>query len=153
MRRPLAELVASGAVAATLLASTVIALSADRWPDSSPSPAAPPPTAPASRPADSPTEYGRTLFLAKGCNGCHMRAGQPGVIPVGPDLTDLARVAGTRRPGLPAEEYVRESLRNPQAFVAPGYSGGTVGQLPPLPLRDAEVDTLTAFLLTPAARP
>lgn len=86
---------------------------------------------------------GRTLFQAKGCAGCHALAGVSSRT-VGPDLTDLAERAGARRPGYSSEAYVRESIREPQAFKAPGY-GST--EMPILPVMDQELETLVAFLL------
>jgi cytochrome c oxidase subunit 2 len=93
--------------------------------------------------------------LAKGCVACHTVAGVPGGNRIGPDLTGMAAAAGARKPGMDAEAYVRESLVQPQAFVVPGYggSGNSPGnpQMPVLPLTEADVDALVAFLLAPGA--
>jgi hypothetical protein len=62
-----------------------------------------------------------------------------------PELSALPQVAGTRRPGLSAEAYVRESIRQPRAFRVPGF---TDIEMPTLPLTDQELDTLVDFLLT-----
>lgn len=93
-----------------------------------------------------PAAEGRVLFLAKGCNACHALEGFPGRSAVGPDLSGLAAVADSRRPGMSAEAYVRESIREPQAFIAPGF-GGRFVEMPALPLTDAEVEALVSFLL------
>lgn len=146
MQRRLVDLVGSGVLALALLGATALVYSGD---GGIAAPSATTATAPAAAPTAerSAVETGRALFLAKGCNGCHVMAGAPGTMPFAPDLTGLAAVAGTRRPGLSAEEYVRESLLDPQAFLVPGYSGQNVGQMPRLPLSDAEVDALTTVLL------
>lgn len=89
---------------------------------------------------------GENLFQAKGCNACHALAGLPGRMPVGPDLTALGARAATSRPGLSAEEYVRESITDPRAFFALGPSGT---QMPVIPLSELELDALVAFLLEP----
>lgn len=86
---------------------------------------------------------GRSLFQAKGCVGCHQR-GDLGQFQIGPDLTGLASWAGTRVEGLGAEEYVRQSMRQPQAYLVSGYQGI---EMPTLTLTDAEVDALVEFLL------
>ena len=86
---------------------------------------------------------GRTVFLTKGCTGCHSRSGEPGEAAVGPDLTDLAARAGSRIPGLEAEEYVRQSLLEPQAFLVEGYSE----EMPTLALSSNEIELLIEFLL------
>jgi len=88
------------------------------------------------------TVEGQTVFLTKGCTGCHARAGvSEGFI--GPDLTDLADRAGDRVDGLTADEYVRQSVLEPQAYIVSGYGG----QMPVLPVDAAELDALVEFLL------
>jgi mono/diheme cytochrome c family protein len=86
---------------------------------------------------------GQTVFLTKGCTGCHTRAGvSEGFI--GPDLTDLADRAGDRVDGLTADEYVRQSVLEPQAYIVSGYGG----QMPVLPVDAPELDALVEFLLS-----
>lgn len=78
---------------------------------------------------------GRSLFLAKGCAGCHQR-GDLGQLQIGPNLTGLGERA--------TEEYVRQSIRDPQAFLVEGYQSI---DMPTLRLTDAELDVLVEFLL------
>ena len=86
---------------------------------------------------------GETVFLTKGCTGCHSRAGvSEGFI--GPDLTALADRAGDRVDGLSAEEYVRQSVLDPRAYVVSGYDP----VMPVLPVDIAELDALVEFLLS-----
>ncbi|HEX9762151.1 MAG TPA: hypothetical protein VGA97_03530, partial [Acidimicrobiia bacterium] len=66
---------------------------------------------------------------------------------IGPDLTRVEAVAGSRVDGLSAEEYIRQSLREPQAFVVSGFGP----QMPTLSLSDAEVEALVELLVEPAA--
>jgi mono/diheme cytochrome c family protein len=64
----------------------------------------------------------RSLFLSKGCGACHTIdaiAAARGVI--GPNLNNLGQVAGTRKPGMDAKAYIRESILQPAAFLSPGY--------------------------------
>ncbi len=86
---------------------------------------------------------GRSLFQAKGCVGCHQR-GDLGQFQIGPNLTSLASWAGTRVEGLGAEEYVRQSITEPQAYLVSGYQGM---EMPTLSLSEAELDALVEFLL------
>lgn len=92
---------------------------------------------------------GAALFRAKGCATCHVgpdsNAGSPGL----PDLSDTTAWADRRRSGYEAEEYLRESIRDPGVFMAPGYrwTGGPVSGMPTLAVSDAEVDALIAYLL------
>jgi cytochrome c551/c552 len=92
-------------------------------------------------------ERGRLLFATKGCVGCHVHASLPNSrMQVGPNLTDLAARAAERVPGLDARAYVRQSLREPGAYRVSGYSAA----MPDLHLSDADIDSLTAFLLSSA---
>jgi hypothetical protein len=86
------------------------------------------------------------LFLSKGCSGCHTLEGVADRAQAAPDLTHLSDRAGNRVAGLTAEEYVLQSLRDPQAFIVPGYDGGFV-QMPTLVLSDTEVAALVGLLL------
>lgn len=92
------------------------------------------------------TPTGEVLFLTKGCGGCHSIAGVAERATNAPDLTDLAQIAGDRVVGLTAEAYVRQSLREPQAFIVPGFGGNF--EMPTLALTDDEIDSLVAFLLS-----
>ena len=82
------------------------------------------------------------MFNARGCIGCHTVNGSGGGI--GPDLTHLAARAGSRVDGLDADAYVRQSIREPQAFLVPGFEGA---RMPTLPLSDTELDAVVQFLL------
>lgn len=85
---------------------------------------------------------GRTVFLTRGCTACHQGPGVNGGS-VGPDLSVVSEVAGNRVPGLDADAYIRQSIRDPQAFVVPGFSA----QMPALGLSEGEIDAVVAFLL------
>jgi cytochrome c oxidase subunit 2 len=65
---------------------------------------------------------GDQIFTAAGCAGCHTfgPAGSNGTI--GPSLDELKTQAGTIEPGKSAEEYVKESIEDPSAFIVKGYS-------------------------------
>jgi cytochrome c oxidase subunit 2 len=85
----------------------------------------------------------KTLFVSNGCNGCHTfkPAGANGK--VGPDLDKLAEEA--QRAGKPLEEFIRESIVNPNAYVEPGYPKGLMpGTFAGLP--QAQLDALVRFL-------
>ena len=66
-------------------------------------------------------ERGKALFndASAGCFLCHVVAGSGGAR--GPDLSHVGAVAGNRRPGMSAEDYLKESLMNPVAFVVPPF--------------------------------
>ena len=88
---------------------------------------------------------GEQIFTAAGCAGCHTfsPAGSNGTI--GPNLDELAAAAGKREPGKSAEEYVRESLTKPEAFLVPGFGNA----MPSFEgrLTDKQIQTLVDYLL------
>lgn len=114
--------------------------------------ATPPPTVevlPTPTPEGAPVELtdGPSIFVGRGCGGCHVIEGVSGAVGVtGPDMTGIGSRAGTRVAGLSAEEYIRQSVEMPEAFVLEGYDN--VMQ----PLRgmmsDEEFDTLVEYLLS-----
>ncbi len=95
--------------------------------------------------ATDPVARGRQVYQASGCGGCHTIEGlSTGA--VGPNLTRIGEVAATREPGKTAEQYLRESIVNPKAFIVEGYQPvmpETFGQT----LSPQQLDDLIAFLL------
>jgi len=136
-----ALLLGSGLLTGVLFAATIVVASGGPGPAAVPA-GTPGPTA---RVISAQVAYGARLFAAKGCDGCH-GGGPVGL--VGPSLGDIARTAGTRRPGVSAEAYIRESIRKPQEFISPVAIGNGV-QMPTLEVSDLELEALIAFLLAP----
>ena len=95
---------------------------------------------------------GRDIFLDTrigantGCRICHSL--EPGQRLVGPSLAGVAAAAGTRVPGLTAEEYLRQSIIEPDAYIVEGFQPGAM--LPDVAddLTEQQLDDLVAFLLT-----
>jgi mono/diheme cytochrome c family protein len=94
---------------------------------------------------------GARVFAAKGCASCHVGPeGGNRPIPDFPSLAVASEWAGERRPGLTAEDYIRQSIREPDTFISPAYDGGFNSDGSPMPqldLTDAEVDAVVAYLL------
>jgi cytochrome c2 len=88
---------------------------------------------------------GEQIFTAAGCAGCHefAPAGSNGTI--GPSLDDLKSAAGTREPGTSAEDYVRESLTAPDAYLVEGF--GNVMPAFEGRLSDEQINALVDYLL------
>ena len=66
----------------------------------------------------------RSLFSAKGCVACHTIQEIPSARGnIGPNLSHLGRVAGTRAPGVSADEYIRQHilLGSNYQYHAPGF--------------------------------
>lgn len=88
---------------------------------------------------------GRQVYEANGCVTCH----EPGLLnfwrPVGPPLDHVGTVAETRRLGVPAGEYLRQSIVDPGAFVVPGYPDSMPRGLGDR-LSPQDLDALVAYL-------
>lgn len=108
---------------------------------------------------ESAVERGRLVFEGKGaCASCHSRSA--GEELVGPSLAGIARIAGERvsapdyeGSAHSAEEYLRESVLEPNAYVVPGerYGAGGASFMPGHfgeALEAGEVDDLVQYLST-----
>jgi mono/diheme cytochrome c family protein len=86
---------------------------------------------------------GEQIFTAAGCAGCHelAKAGSNGTI--GPSLDDLANSPDIK--GNP-EDYVRESLLDPDAVVASGFQAGVMPSFDGK-LSDKQLQALIQYLL------
>ena len=112
---------------------------------------APEPAAPeTSGGSDALIALGQELFAgAGGCGACHTVGGVSAGA-VGPDLSHLGTDAGSRKPGTAAKEYIEESIRNPEAFVASGVDRAIPGIMTSAltgGLSDDQVASLVEFLL------
>jgi cytochrome c oxidase subunit 2 len=79
------------------------------------------------------------VFDNQGCAGCHTFAPADANGQTGPNLDDLA--ASAREAGKPLEEYVRESIVEPDAYIHPGYA-----DLMPKTFADLPKDQLDALV-------
>ena len=127
-------------------------------PEELPPPANPADLAPAV-PAGSATagaSPGQNLFVGTAaCASCHTIQGvAQGVL--GPELSKIASVAGSRIPGYSAEEYIRESILEPDAYTAgtsdglsQDYQQGLMSAtMAGIQLADEDVDALVEYLLS-----
>jgi cytochrome c oxidase subunit II len=86
---------------------------------------------------------GERLFVSNGCDSCHTFKPAGATAKVGPDLDKLAEQA--RRAGKPLEEFIRESIVDPDAYIEPGYSKGVMpGTFSALP--SEQIDALVKYL-------
>jgi hypothetical protein len=67
---------------------------------------------------------------------------------VGPPLAGVASRAAERLPGLSAEDYLYQSILEPDAFKAPGFEEQSMDPTIGRRLTVEQVDDLVAFLLT-----
>ncbi|MXY92390.1 MAG: c-type cytochrome [Caldilineaceae bacterium SB0664_bin_27] len=93
-------------------------------------------------------------MIRTGCNSCHFTTGLPEAdsAMLGPDQTNLGAIAGTRREGYTAEEYLREAILEPSAFIVEECPLGPCLQVMPEnygeQLTEEEIDAIVAYLLS-----
>jgi cytochrome c2 len=81
-----------------------------------------------------------------GCRICHSLTKNEKII--GPSFYGIADRAGERVPGLTAEEYLHQSIVEPNAFVVPGYPAGQMIQNFGQILTEDQIQDIIAFLMT-----
>ena len=88
---------------------------------------------------------GKDIFFGKGtCALCHTIGAKGERCP---DLAGVGSRAKTRVAGLPAQEYLAQSLYQPNAYVVDGYQPTMpVIDRPPIGLTDREIVAVVAFL-------
>jgi mono/diheme cytochrome c family protein len=80
------------------------------------------------------------------CNGCHPVEGD--AQGVGPSLANIGTEAATINPPQTAEEYIRESIVNPDAFIVPDFPAGVMPKTYGEQLSEQQLNDLVAYLLS-----
>jgi cytochrome c2 len=88
----------------------------------------------------------RILGPNPGCITCHSM--DPETTLVGPSIAGIAARAGSRVSGLAAEDYLRQSITHPSAFVVDGFDDGKMPSDLGNVLTPAEIDAVVVYLLT-----
>jgi mono/diheme cytochrome c family protein len=81
-------------------------------------------TAPPAAPAGN-ASAGKALFSAQGCSACHALKAAGSTATVGPDLDKVAEDAQKANRGS-LDQYIVESIKDPGAYVVPGYPNGVM---------------------------
>jgi cytochrome c1 len=133
--RRLALIALLGALVAGCGGEETVSPTAETVVGEQPPPAAPQPQAPGNPKA------GRQVFTSSGCGGCHtfQPAGTTGT--TGPDLDELPALA--EKAGQPLDEFVRESIENPDSYVEEGFPEGV---MPAWSGNEQDLANLVAFL-------
>lgn len=103
-------------------------------------------------------EVGKDVYRQQACGVCHLLASVGSLGTFGPPQDDLASIAGERihderykGSATTAEEYIRESIVDPQAFFVEGYQITRF----PMPIfsniSEQQVDALVYLLMQPPA--
>jgi cytochrome c oxidase subunit 2 len=87
---------------------------------------------------------GKSVFADNGCAGCHTFKPAGATAKIGPDLDNLP--AEARKAGKPLEQFVRESILHPNAYIEPHYPPNVMPQtFSSLP--KSQLDALVRFLV------
>jgi cytochrome c oxidase subunit 2 len=103
--------------------------------------------APQAQPQPQPqgdAEAGKAVFTSKGCGGCHTYGPAGTSSRTGPPLDDLEQFA--EKAGEPVEEFTRQSITQPDAYVEEGYQP----IMPDWSGTEEELANLVAFLTRPS---
>lgn len=93
-------------------------------------------------------EAGQALFAQNACAACHAVQGDARL--VGPSLAGIAQRAGTREPGTAAEAYLKQSIREPSAYIVPTFPGppSLMPPFSPAQISDDDLNSLASYLLS-----
>jgi cytochrome c oxidase subunit II len=93
-------------------------------------------------------DAGKQVFTdTGGCGACHTLADAGTTSTTGPNLDELAADARRYGEGKSLEEYVRESILDPDAVVVEGFSAGTMPKNYEDQLSPEEIDALVQYLV------
>lgn len=90
---------------------------------------------------------GKTVFDGVGaCIACHQVTSDLTV--VGPSLQGIANRARERIPGMTAEDYLRQSILDPNVYLVPDFQPGLMPITFELTLSEQDIDDVIAYMLT-----
>ena len=93
---------------------------------------------------DSPAGRGAKVFQTY-CATCHAVIGDRRI--VGPPLTHIATTAAGRLPNTGAEDYIRESILDPDAYLVEGFAEGSMQQNFATQLTSEQLNDVVVYLL------
>lgn len=88
---------------------------------------------------------GESVFATAGCGSCHTFGPAGSDAEVGPSLDDLAGAAGSA--GQPLEQFIEESIVDPNQRLAEGYQGDVMPNTYDKSLSDDQLDALVQYLV------
>lgn len=97
--------------------------------------------------AAAPAANGKAIFISAGCGACHTFKAAGTSAKVGPDL-DTAPAADAKKANMALADFVRESIVNPNAFIAAGFPKGVMPQNFGTSLGKTKIDALVSFIVS-----
>jgi cytochrome c oxidase subunit 2 len=95
--------------------------------------------------ANTPEGRGQTLVNQNGCLGCHSLDGSPGTGPTWLGLYGSQREMADGSSVVAEDEYIKESILNPQARIVAGFEGVL---MPAYEFTDEQIADIIAYLQT-----
>jgi len=87
---------------------------------------------------------GKAIFVNNGCNACHTLAAAGATGKIGPDLDKLPAYATQAKQ--PLEQFIHESIVNPNAYIQPGFPKGVMPETFKSLPKD-QLDALVTYLV------
>jgi len=88
---------------------------------------------------------GLAVFQANGCNSCHTFKPANATGKIGPDLDNLKASAAKANRG-PLDKFIEESIVDPSAYVAPGFSDGVMPHIYKQQISPDQLQQLVQYL-------
>jgi mono/diheme cytochrome c family protein len=85
------------------------------------------------------------VFKNNGCGACHTLQAAGSAGKVGPDLDQLP--AEAQRAGRPLEDFIRESIVDPEAYIEKGYPKNVMPKTFGSALSKQQLDALVQYLV------
>ncbi len=96
--------------------------------------------------SSNPSTAGNAVFTNNGCAACHTLTAAGATGKVGPDLDKLAQEA--QQAGQPLAAFVKQSITDPSAYVAPGYPDHVMPATFGSALSPQQLDALVSYLVS-----
>jgi len=86
-----------------------------------------------------------TIGSLAGCKTCHSL--EPGVIIIGPSLAGIGTLAESRVTGVSAEDFLRQSILDPNAHLVEGFPANVMPNTYQKQLTEEQVEALVNYML------
>jgi cytochrome c551/c552 len=106
-------------------------------------------TTTAAAPGGANAAAGKTVFVSAGCGACHTFAPAGTSATIGPDL-DKAPSADAKTAGMPLDAFVKESIVDPNKFIAKGFPKGVMPPTFGSSLSKTQLADLVAYIVAGA---